>query len=692
MTAVIFKFQKPDGTPVADAPFTVSLRKSSFDEQGDGGILLPGDVAGLTDTQGMCTLELAEGHGIYYLTMVPADASVDPEGCTVGLRYKFIVPVSATPVRVEDLIVTTPTFSRPWDEVALAKITQAVIDSRNSEIAAAASAVRAENAAVTIEGDADRAEAAAMVALASKDSATASASTAVGAAADALASKNAAATSQNAANNSAISASNDATLAGQHAAAALASQNAAASSATTATQQATAAGQAKTAAETAASTATTKAGESASSASAAAGSASTANTKAGEASASATAAKTSETNAKTSETNAATSASNASTAGAAAGTAAANAVVANKQDKHINLTAFAGLAGAVDALPYFTGAGALSLATLTAKARGLLARIDTAGMQAELALVPVTSFTDNTLNRLVTPGFNGLGRDLLGIDNTPDVAIAANRGAAFSYTNKGPVNSTNDVALVTLGVSNGYAFQLACDLNTNTLYSRSKLGPLAATPYKKVTYAGDYGIGGNTSPDYPNGSFNNASVSGFYRWSDTTTGSPVTGYGTTLRSAYEISSGNWTEIVQSMVQPRGWLRASINGSASAFAELHTTFNSQLDPSLGTGGLMSMTTVSGFTVFKYLNGQMIVQGPVPTTASIAANTQFTISVAIPVAFPAGNVSLVGTLYPSVGNDFAIRNTQAPGSTAYLFCANGASAQTFSGNIMLVGRWK
>lgn len=121
-------------------------------------------------------------------------------------------------------------------------------------------------------------------------------------------------------------------------------------------------------------------------------------------------------------------------------------------------------------------------------------------------------------------------------------------------------------------------------------------------------------------------------------------------------------------------------------------EFHTTANSQLDPSQGTGGLMSVTTVSGFQVFKYVNGQMIVQGPIPTTASVAANTQFTVSVAIPVSFPVGYVTLLATLYPSVGNDFAIRNTQAPGSTAFIFCANGASAQTFSGNLTLIGRWK
>lgn len=83
-----------------------------------------------------------------------------------------------------------------------------------------------------------------------------------------------------------------------------------------------------------------------------------------------------------------------------------------KQDKNNNLTAFSSLAGAADRLPYFTGAGALSLAVITGKARALLARNDTAGMQAELALVPVSSSQDATAGRLVTPGWMGLGSTL----------------------------------------------------------------------------------------------------------------------------------------------------------------------------------------------------------------------------------------------------------------------------------------
>lgn len=369
-----------------------------------------------------------------------------------------------------------------------------------------------------------------------------------------------------------------------------------------------------------------------------------------------------------------------------------------KQASSTNLTAFAGLAGAADRLPYFTGAGALSLSVLTAKARLLLARPDTAGMQAELGLVPVTSTTDNTAGRLVTVGFNGLGGPLLNVQGTPAAVIARNAGATFSYlsaNDKAP-GMTADGALVTLGANVDYAFQMACDWRTGDLYSQYKGGG-ALSGWKRFMRIGDFGLGDTAGLRLPGGDANtNTLPSGRYATVATWTGSPFPGTDGRNQGYLEVhpweannyQKQTWTSIIAPNTTYTRYLINNVWGNWTPFFDPN---NATTDPSVGFG-LMSMTTVSGFTVFKYLNGQMIAQGPVPTTPSIAANTQFTVSVAIPVSFPIGNVSLVGTLYPSVGNDFAIRNTQAPGSTAYLFCANGASAQTFSGNIMLVGRWK
>lgn len=162
MTAVLFKFQKPDGTPVAGSPFTVTLRKPTFDERNNEGILLPDTVEGITDSEGKATLELVPGLGVYYLSMVNGNVEVNDEGCMSGLHYKFVVPESMTAVRVEDLIVTTPTWSRPWDEQALALITEAKVAAKASADAAKLSEDAAKLAAESVAGDAEDARQAAI--------------------------------------------------------------------------------------------------------------------------------------------------------------------------------------------------------------------------------------------------------------------------------------------------------------------------------------------------------------------------------------------------------------------------------------------------------------------------------------------------------------------------------------------------
>ena len=89
--------------------------------------------------------------------------------------------------------------------------------------------------------------------------------------------------------------------------------------------------------------------------------------------------------------------------------------IATRQPVHDNLTAFAGLAGAADKLPYFTGAGALSLATITAKARGLLASANETAMREFLQLGSAAranvqaSQLDATAGRALVMGNNGVG-------------------------------------------------------------------------------------------------------------------------------------------------------------------------------------------------------------------------------------------------------------------------------------------
>lgn len=108
------------------------------------------------------------------------------------------------------------------------------------------------------------------------------------------------------------------------------------------------------------------------------------------------------------------------------------------QPSNGNLTALAGLTGAADRLPYFTGQGALSLTTLTAKARELLASANEAGMRTTLGLgtAAVADLTatayDSTPGRALKVGDFGVG----------GVAIQSNDFNAITtqgrYFNGGP--------------------------------------------------------------------------------------------------------------------------------------------------------------------------------------------------------------------------------------------------------------
>ncbi|MFL1553206.1 hypothetical protein ACI77I_29725 [Pseudomonas sp. D47] len=210
----------------------------------------------------------------------------------------------------------------------------------------------------------------------------------------------------------------------------------------------------------------------------------------------------------------------------------------------------------------------------------------------------------------------------------------------------------------------------------------------------KSVKKGDFGVGGDTSPDYPDGNFGNASTGGLYRWNNATAGAPIpNSYGTTLRGAYHISTGSWTELVQSMVEPRAWLRGSINASATSFAEVHTTYNSQKDPALSTGGLMFTTTVSGWVVEKYASGAIMLTGN-SATAQLAANAISAHSFAVPSVLISGETTNIScNLIPRSSIDCGTAFEYISGTTlGVIQIRNGATPQILDLRIKIVGRWK
>lgn len=396
MTQVLFTFVHPDGTPLADTEFSVQLRKAGLDPLGDS-LVVPQTYTFVTNAQGTALLDLQPSTSVY--TMVMAR---DGEQCG-GIRYKFYVPHSDEVVNAEDLYLAPPPNSEPWDEVAIAKLAQAVQDVKDGGDAAQASANASAASATAANASKVAAGNSATAAAASQQAAATSATGAAGSAATATTKANESAASAAAALASKNAAAVSATGAAGSATEALASKNAAAASATASANSAADALVSKNAA--------------AGSATAAAASASTATTKSSEAS---TSAATATTQAGTATTQAGIATTQANRAKTEADNAAA--ALSTKQDAHVNLTGLSALTSANDRFPYFTGGGgSMGLATLTAYARTLLARDNAIDARSTLglgtgAITNIQTASKANTGELLRADLNGIGmqRDLRG--------------------------------------------------------------------------------------------------------------------------------------------------------------------------------------------------------------------------------------------------------------------------------------
>lgn len=175
MTKVRFTFFDIEGNPLQNMEFTLLLNRASFNEE-DTGVILPESLVVTTDALGQAIVDLWPLKAAYKIRI----AEEYEEVCG-KLNWSFYVPQSDDIVDAQHLFLVPPPRNIPWDEEAIGKINQAVIDTHNDAVSADASADRAEVAATAAEAAIDTVAESARQAKLSEEAAALSATTAGGA-------------------------------------------------------------------------------------------------------------------------------------------------------------------------------------------------------------------------------------------------------------------------------------------------------------------------------------------------------------------------------------------------------------------------------------------------------------------------------------------------------------------------------
>lgn len=178
---------------------------------------------------------------------------------------------------------------------------------------------------------------------------------------------------------------------------------------------------------------------------------------------------------------------------------------------------------------------------------------------------------------------------------------------------------------------------------------------------------------------------------------------PVQGYDKMLSDAFnslnnqfgpKLAALGTTGNYETLPVAKGGTGGNTQASARAALGVDVTLASAiLDPA--SGGLMSSSVVSGFTIVKFANGIMCMMVALPDTAQIAANGSLNSSVTIPSGFISA-----AAIYPQViatgattVDHYGVGNYYVANSTSFNFgIKNGATAQAFQVRAIVWGRWK
>lgn len=358
----------------------------------------------------------------------------------------------------------------------------------------------------------------------------------------------------------------------------------------------------------------------------------------------------------------------------------------------------------------------------------LQAKINTLGTAAFAVLV--SSNVDGTVGRVLTVGAHGLGGLLPGVTGiTLDDLRTSGRYYCTTAGGQGslPVNSNGYVDSMVYAAT--YAIQTYTNVTTGQQYLRlllngtwqawvtvpkaSDFGSASAltatasttdfTPGRALK-VGDFGIGSNNVPQIAD--FGDDIRPGIYygygaQHAQATPNAPAGSGGGALAvlGLQGINSANYKSFIAcsqaSTTDADMFFGSRVSAAPPTWKRMLSLENCTRDPSLGTGGIISTTVVSGFTITKFIGGLLLIQGIDPGTASVAANAILTVNTTIPSVV--ANLTLTNVLVsavPSSTNDFGgtTNALMTTGTNLRYTIKNGATAQTFTPRITIFSRWQ
>ncbi|MGU9808484.1 pyocin knob domain-containing protein [Pseudomonas sp. LF052] len=242
-----------------------------------------------------------------------------------------------------------------------------------------------------------------------------------------------------------------------------------------------------------------------------------------------------------------------------------------------------------------------------------------------------------------------------------------------------------------LSGTGGYVRQVAYSLVDNMTWERQfRQGAAAGTAWTQLLKAGDFGYGGavkllTTSAD-------NVQATGEYYGNNIPGPNGPNSYGF-LSHKYLSAQYATQEWVNPDTANTLFRRVNANGTWTDWARVYTAANALNDPSTGTG-LMNKTVVGGWTVSKYANGQICIQGVGPVTPVLPPSQATLVTVSMPVAILAGTGRVFVNAQPQNTYDhYGALNCYVNGTAAVdIIIRNGPGSQAFQPAVTVWGYWK